>query len=100
MQFIITAYDGKDEKALERRMSVRANHLENIKNLKGKVVCAGGMTNEKGLPIGSFLVMDFETKELFDDYLENEPYVIHHVWKDIHVETCNVVIVNDEMVGK
>lgn len=102
MQFIITAYDGTDEGALERRMSVRAQHLENIKKIKerGSVVCAGGMTNEKGLPKGSFLVMEFETKEMFDDYLANEPYVIHNVWQEIKVETCNVVIMNDEMVGK
>lgn len=102
MQFFITAYDGKDEDALNRRMSVRPDHLENIKKVKetGSVVCAGGITNEKGLPIGSYLIMDFPSRELFDQYLENEPYIIHKVWQDVKVETCNAVIVNDEFVGK
>ncbi len=102
MQFIITAYDGTDEGALERRMSVRAEHLENIKKVEetAKVVCAGGMTNDRGLPMGSFLVMEFDTREAFDAYLASEPYVVHKVWQDIHVETCSVVIVNNEMVGK
>lgn len=100
MQFIINAYDATDENALERRMSVRPEHLENIKRIKekGSVVCAGGMTNEEGRTIGSFLVMEFESKELFDEYLANEPYVIHGVWEKINVERCNVVVMNDEMV--
>ena len=48
MQFVITAYDGKDEGAYERRMAVRPQHLESIKRVKetGSVVCAGGITNE------------------------------------------------------
>ena len=102
MQFIITAYDAKDEEALKRRMNARAAHLENIKKVKekGHVVCAGGITDNEGKPIGSFLVMEFDTKEKFDEYLKSEPYVLSGVWQDIKVETCNVVIMNDEMVGK
>lgn len=102
MQFIIHAYDGKDADALNRRMAARPDHLSNIMKIKerGSVVCAGGMTNEEGKTIGSFLVMEFATQEMFDDYLKNEPYVIHKVWQEIKVETCNVVIMNDEMVGK
>lgn len=99
MQFIITAYDGKDDGALERRMSVRAQHLENIKKVNGRVVCAGGII-EDAKPIGSFLVMEFESRALFDEYLATEPYVKANVWQNIKVECCNVVIMNDEMVGK
>lgn len=101
MQFIIKAYDGRDEGALERRMAARAEHLENIKKVKekGSVVCAGGII-ENGKPVGSFLIMDFAEKELFDDYLASEPYIKHGVWKDVQVESCSVVIMNDEMVGK
>ena len=98
MQFLIKAYDGTDSDALNRRMSVRPDHLENITKVKekGKVVCAGGILNEAGSPIGSFLVMDFETREMLDDYLKTEPYVLNNVWQDIKVEICNTVIINDE----
>lgn len=34
MQFIINAYDGTDDKALERRMAVRTEHLENMKKVQ------------------------------------------------------------------
>lgn len=74
MQFIITAYDGKD--MLERRMAVRPRHLENMAKVNGTVVCAGGILNDVGKPIGSVLVMDFASKALLDEYLESEPYIL------------------------
>jgi len=36
------------------------------------------------------LIMDFETREEFDRYLENEPYVIGKVWREIEVKPCRV----------
>ena len=102
MQFIIYAYDATDDKALERRMAVRPDHLENIKKVKekGSVICAGGLTNDDGKVIGSFLVMEFANKELFNEYLESEPYIKHGVWDEVKINNCNVVITNDEKVGK
>ena len=38
MQFIITAYDGAN--MLEKRLAVRARHLENMGKVNGKVICA------------------------------------------------------------
>ena len=96
MQFVVTAYDGKDEGAYERRMSVRPQHLENMSKLNenGHVICAGGMTNSEGKLIGSVLIMEYESREQLDDYLANEPYVKASVWDDIRVEKINVVIAN------
>ena len=102
MQFLVIAYDGKDEGALERRMSVRPQHLENMTKVKqtGHVVCAGGIKDDAGRPIGSAMIMEFPDKAVFDDYLKNEPYVLNNVWQDIKVEPISVVVLNDEMVGK
>ena len=96
MQFVVTAYDGKDEGAYERRMSVRPQHLENMSKLNenGHVICAGGMTNSEGKLIVSVLIMEYESREQLDDYLANEPYVKANVWDDIRVEKINVVIAN------
>ncbi len=93
MQFIIFAYDGKDENALARRMKVREQHLENMAKLneEGHVICAGGMTGEDGKLMGSFLVMEFDSEEELDQYLKTEPYMTGDVWKDITIEDCNVV---------
>jgi len=62
-----------------------------------KVLCAGGITNEEGTPVGSFLIMDFASRELLDQYLETEPYITEKVWEQVKVEPCNAVILNNEM---
>lgn len=98
MQFVITAHDG--ENMLERRLAVRARHLENMTKVRGKVLCAGGLLDEEGKMKGSVLVIDFESRELLDEYLETEPYITEHVWETVEVERMNVVILNDEKVGK
>jgi hypothetical protein len=98
MQFIITAHDG--ENMQEKRMAVRPRHLENMSKVKGKVICAGGLLDDEGKMKGSVLVMDFETRELLDEYLISEPYLTEHVWEKVEVEIMNVVILNGEKVGK
>ena len=62
-----------------------------------KVLCAGGITNDKGTLIGSLLIMDFPSGELLDKYLETEPYVTENAWQYIKIELCNAVIINNEM---
>ena len=98
MQFIIKAYDGMN--MLEKRMAVRARHLENMASVKGKVICAGGLLDDEGKMKGSALIMDFESRDLLEGYLRTEPYIIEHVWEKVEVELMNVVIVNGEKVGK
>ena len=98
MQYVIKAYDGLNK--LEKRMAVRSRHLENMTAVKGKVLCAGGLLDDAGKMIGSLLVMDFETRERLDEYLNTEPYIIEQVWEKVEVEPMNVVIVNGEKVGK
>ena len=102
MQFVVVAYDGTDEGALERRMSVRPQHLANMAKVKetGSVVCAGGILDDEGHPMGSVVVLDFDSREKLDAYLESEPYIATGVWQDVKVEPFNVVLVNDEKVGK
>ena len=98
MQFIITAYDGAN--MLEKRLAVRARHLENMGKVKGKVICAGGLLDSEGKMKGSALIMEFEDRAGLDAYLASEPYIAEHVWEKVTVETMNVVIVNGEKVGK
>ena len=101
MQFLILAHDGNDENALERRMSVRPKHLENMMKLKdeGHVMAAGGLIEDGGRLAGSYLVMDFESREALDEYLAGEPYVAAGVWQDIKIEVCNTVILGKDVIG-
>ena len=83
MQFVVNAHDGKN--MLEKRMEVRPRHLENMTRNKEHVICAGGILDEAGKPIGSVLVLDFESRDQLDAYLAGEPYIIEKVWEDVKV---------------
>lgn len=98
MQYLITAYDG--ENMLDKRLAVRAQHLKNLANVKGKIVCAGGLLDDAGRMKGSMLVMEFDDKKHLDDYLASEPYIQERVWETVNVEPMNIVIVSGEKVGK
>jgi uncharacterized protein YciI len=97
MQYMIKAYDGKN--MLERRLAVRPRHLENMAKVSGKVICAGGLLDGEGKMKGSVLIMDFESRELLQQYLASEPYIKERVWENVEVEPMNVVIVNGEKAG-
>ena len=98
MQFLINAYDGKN--MLEKRMEVRPKHLENINKLGEHVVFAGGRLNDEGKPVGSVMIMEFDTRTELDGYLKTEPYIEANVWEKVDVEDFNVVILGGEKVGK
>lgn len=94
MQFMIKALDGSG--MLEKRMEVRPRHLEGMKALGKKIVCAGGLLDEEGRMKGSLLVVDFPDREALDEYLRNEPYVTEGVWEKIETEIMNVVLICGE----
>ena len=98
MQFVITAYDGKN--VLDKRMAVRPHHLEGMQKLIDHIVCAGGILDDEGKPKGSVLVMNFESRNELDAYLAEEPYVVEGVWDKIVIEPMNVVILDGQKVGK
>ena len=97
VQYMIKAYDG--ENMLEKRLAVRPRHLENMAKVPGKVICAGGLLDGEGKMKGSVLIMDFESKEFLQRYLDSEPYLKERVWETVEVEPMNVVIVNGEKAG-
>ena len=98
MQYMIKAYDGRD--MLERRMAVRPRHLENMSQVEGKVICAGGLLDDEGRMKGSALIMEFADEDGLNRYLKSEPYITEHVWEKVEVERMNVVIVNGEKVER
>lgn len=86
-QYLIYAWDGEDEQALERRMSARPEHLAGGKQLKanGNFILGGAMLNSEGQMIGSTMVLQFETEEEFEHWKNTEPYILSGVWKKIEV---------------
>ena len=88
MHFIVIAFDGKDEQAIERRIAAREDHLKEAKEMfdSGKWLYAVGILNDAGVPIGSMVVCDFSSREeLENQWLKREPYIIGNVWEKIEI---------------
>ena len=92
MHFLIIARDGSDEQAPERRLANREMHLASITKLKaeGKALYGAALIDGDGAMKGSVLIMNFATREEFDQYLAQEPYMTGGVWQEIEVKPCRV----------
>lgn len=91
-QYLIIAYDGTDEKALERRMNVRPFHLEGAKKLKenGNFIIGGAMLNDEGKMIGSTMILQFKNSSELQNWIDNEPYLLQKVWEKFEVKPFRV----------
>lgn len=91
-QYVIHAWDGTDEKALERRMAARPAHFDGARKLKaeGHFVLGGAMLNTEGKMIGSTMVLQFESKEQLQQWIDSEPYITGKVWEKIDIHPFRV----------
>ena len=94
MQFLVTAYDGTDDQAQDRRSAARPAHLEGAKLLKesGNIIVGGAILNDQDEMIGSTLCVEFESREALDEWLNNDPYVTGGVWQDITVQPIRLAV--------
>ncbi len=94
MQFMVTAYDGKDDGALDRRLSVREAHIAGAKQLKeaGHLIAGGAILDEAEQMIGSTMFVEFDSKAELDQWLASDPYVTGNVWQDISVLPIRLAI--------
>ena len=92
MQFLIIGKDGTDEKAQERRQTARPAHIVLGEKLlaSGNLWYGAALLNDAGQMIGSMFVMDFPSEKELQEWLDQEPYVTHGVWKSVEVQKCNV----------
>lgn len=86
-QFLIIAKDEKDEGALQRRLSVRQNHLDRMKvELDKEIFVMGGATlDEQGAMNGSMLVIDIEDMAAALKWINDDPYILGRVWASFEV---------------
>jgi len=93
MQFVVIAYDGKDEHAFERRLAAREAHIRRAEELfnAGKLLFASAILNDEGKMIGSILICDFDSIDsLHNEWLSSEPYVVGNVWEKIEIKRAQV----------
>ena len=89
MQFVITAYDGKDSEALNRRMNARPSHIEYVKERieAGTHLCGGALLDDDGKMIGSLLIVEYPSIEAVkSEGIGNDPYFTEKVWHEIDIK--------------
>ena len=95
MQFLLTAYDGTDSEAPDRRLKVRGEHLEKIAVLKksGEFLFGGAILNEAGNMIGSMIVYEYPDRKSLDEMLKEEPYITAGVWEKIEIQPFRLPVI-------
>lgn len=91
MQFLIIGLDGTDDKAMDRRLAVRDQHIalgdELLKS--GNMWYGAALWDDNGNMKGSALMMDFESEAKLQEWLDKEPYVVGDVWRELTIHKCN-----------
>lgn len=77
MKHVVIARDGTDDDAKARRAAARLEHLRRIapRVERGEILIGGAILDEAGDMVGSVLLVDFETRDELDAWLEADPYV-------------------------
>ena len=93
MEFLILAHDGKDPEAKERRLAARQAHLDGVQAMieEGTFINGGAILNEAGEMVGSTLLVEFDSREDLDQWLQSDPYVTGGVWVDIEIQPVRLV---------
>jgi uncharacterized protein YciI len=96
MQFMIIAYDGTDEGALERRMAAREAHLAGARAMKtnGSMIVGGAILDDQGRMAGSSCIVEFPDRDAVDAWLAADPYVTENVWQKIEVRSFRCAQLN------
>ena len=76
-------------------MSGRSAGAEGVKQLKAgnNYVLGGALLNPDGQMFGSMMVVDFDTEEAMQAWLQNDPYVTGQVWEKIDVKPFRQAVV-------
>ncbi len=76
MFFVVIGYDGPYGQ--EGRRLYREEHLRRLEDLcrKGKLILAGPFSDKSG----SLIVVEAESREEVEAFMEKDPYVVHGVF--------------------
>lgn len=91
MQYLVIAYD--NDNALEKRMQAREKHVEGTQALmkSEKIISACALIEDEKM-VGSSVVTNFENDDEFNEWLENEPYVVNDVWNMDEIQIVPVKV--------
>ena len=91
--FVVSCTD--HEGTVEKRLATRPQHIARLQQLndEGRLIVAGAMPKDPSNPqagfYGSTIIVDFETREPLDTWLQEEPFLKEGVYSHIDVKPFN-----------
>ena len=91
--FVVSCTD--HEGTVEKRLATRPQHIARLQQLndEGRLIVAGAMPKDPSNPQagfhGSTIIVDFETREALDTWLQEEPFLKEGVYSHIDVKPFN-----------
>ena len=91
--FVVTCTD--QDGTVEKRLAVRPQHLARLEQLdaEGRLIVAGAMPKDPSNPqagfYGSTMIVDFDSREALDAWLQDEPFLKEGVYSHIDVKPFN-----------
>lgn len=91
--FVLSCTDR--EGTLEKRLATRPAHLARLQQLdaEGRLIVAGAMPKDPSNPqagfYGSTMIVDFDSREALDAWLQDEPFLKEGVYAHIDVKLFN-----------
>ena len=91
--FVLSCTDR--EGTLEKRLATRPLHLARLQQLdaEGRLIVAGAMPKDPSNPqagfYGSTMIVDFDSREVLDAWLQDEPFLKEGVYSHIDVKPFN-----------
>ncbi|AUX86196.1 YciI family protein [Acinetobacter tandoii] len=91
--FVVTCTD--QDGTVEKRLAVRPQHLARLEQLdaEGRLIVAGAMPKDPSNPqagfYGSTIIVDFDSREALDTWLQDEPFLKEGVYAQIEVKPFN-----------
>jgi len=91
MQFLVLAFDQRDETTPVRRRKARVAHIGGVRALKenGRFRDGGVLFDPEGRVIGSVLLLEFSTREELDRHLASDAYQTNEVWGTVNVYSAS-----------
>ncbi|MCU4392608.1 hypothetical protein KTH73_18050 [Acinetobacter courvalinii] len=91
--FVLTCTDR--EGTLEKRLATRPQHIERLQKLddEGRLIAAGAHPKDPNDPkagfFGSTMIVEFESREALDAWIQEEPFLKEGIYSDIEVRPFN-----------
>ncbi|MFV5525909.1 YciI family protein [Acinetobacter variabilis] len=91
--FVVSCTDR--EGTVEKRLAIRPQHFARLEQLdaEGRLIVAGAMPKDPANPqagfYGSTIIVDFDSREALDAWLQDEPFLKEGVYAHIDVKPFN-----------